>query len=642
MRSSRTQIRHGNATRLGRSLALGLVLAWLLTILLGAAPPAQAQPAALNPAPISPHLATALATSDAPQPVLVVLKAQVEPLAVTAALAEDAGLTPEERRIARATALYRSLTAHAAAAQAPLLAWLDARGIPYRRYYIVNLISLDADAALAEQLRRRPEVARLVANPTVHTLSAVVAPPALGWALSLQPADTPNAPALLYGLEAIGAPALWARGIRGQGIVLAGQDTGVEWEHPALRARYRGWDGQSAVHDYHWFDAWAGTPQFDPCAGRVDPCDDNGHGTHTVGTLVGHIGTQPLGAAPDARWMGCRNMLRGFGTPESYIACFQFFLAPYPQGGDPLRDGRPELAPHILNNSWGCPPYEGCDADTLAAVVEVAHAAGQLVVASAGNSGPGCSSVRDPIAIYADTLTVGSHDASGAMAGSSSRGPVTVDGSARLKPDISAPGVGIYSAYRGGGYAFLSGTSMAGPHVAAGAALLWSAFPYLVGEPELTRQLLIKSATPMPSALCTGGDTPVRPNPVSGYGRLNLVAAWEMAQRPWHVAVEVTGAGGQPLAGATVHWIDEETGYQFAGTTVYNGQVRHAPLFAGRYTLQVTVGDAQITVTGIALNATHEEVTGEAGDATLRVRYVGRAEPRPEPRTYYLPWLRGP
>ena len=625
-------------------------MAWLLLAGLGAGQPTQAQPAALNPAPISPVLAAALAADDAPQPLLVLLKAQADPAAVaaavTAAQADDEDLTPEARRIARATALYRSLTAHAAASQAPLLAWLDARGITYRRYYIVNLISLEADAALAEQLRRRPEVARLVANPTVHTLAAVSAPPALGWALTLQPTlapttHDPNAATLLYGLTTIGAPDLWEQGVRGQGIVLAGQDTGVEWEHPALRTHYRGWDGQSVTHDYHWFDAWAGNSQFDPCAGRTDPCDDHGHGTHTVGTLVGHSGTQPLGVAPEARWMGCRNMLRGYGTPESYIACFQFFLAPYPQGGDPLRDGRPELAPHIINNSWGCPPYEGCDVDSLAAVVEVANAAGQLVVASAGNSGPGCSTVRDPIAIYADTLTVGSHDAIGNMAGSSSRGPVMVDGSARLKPEISAPGVGIYSAYRGGGYAFLSGTSMANPHVAGGAALLWSAFPFLVGEPELTKQLLVKSATPMPDALCTGGDQAVRPNPVSGYGRLNLRAAWEMAQRPWRVAVEVTDADGLPLNGATVTWSDEETGYRYTGTTPYSGQVRHTPLFAGRYTLLVAYDGAQISVSGVLLDLGNDEVMGDAGDESLRVRYAARAEARRVAPPIYLPWMIG-
>src|SRR5205085_7688764 len=112
----------------------------------------------------------------------------------------------------------------------------------------------------------------------------------------------------------------------------------------------------------------------------VLPCDDSGHGTHTMGTAVGSDGgTNKIGMAPGAKWIGCRNMDRGVGTPARYIECMEFFLAPYPVGGTPAQ-GDPNLAPDITTNSWGCPPSEGCSATTLQAAVEAQRAAGIFMV----------------------------------------------------------------------------------------------------------------------------------------------------------------------------------------------------------------------------------------------------------------------
>jgi len=97
------------------------------------------------------------------------------------------------------------------------------------------------------------------------------------------------------------------------------------------------------------------------------PCDDMGHGTHVMGTAVGWDGGENrIGVAPGARWIGCRDMDNGFGTPATYLECFEFFLAPYPVNGTP-EQGDPDLAPDVTNNSWSCPPAEGCSAGTLAA-----------------------------------------------------------------------------------------------------------------------------------------------------------------------------------------------------------------------------------------------------------------------------------
>ncbi len=157
---------------------------------------------------------------------------------------------------------------------------------------------------------------------------------------------------------------MWALGYEGQGIILASQDTGVQWDHPALIGHYRGWDAgtSTASHAYNWLDAFPTDPNRPgTCSPDLQvPCDDYGHGTHTVGTMVGEApvdtgGYDRVGMAPQAQWIGCRNMDNGDGTPASYTACFEFFLAPYPQGGNPATEGNPALAPNIINNSWTCP-----------------------------------------------------------------------------------------------------------------------------------------------------------------------------------------------------------------------------------------------------------------------------------------------
>ncbi|HRW08820.1 MAG TPA: S8 family serine peptidase, partial [Caldilineaceae bacterium] len=227
------------------------------------------------------------------------------------------------------------------------------------------------DQALAIALTKRPEVARLVANPQVEN-ALTEATATTRWAqqlMTLAAGEVAATAALPYGLEYTHADAVWAAGYTGQGIVIASQDTGVQWDHPALQAAYRGWVTQTVTttltatggmtttvnHVYNWFDAWGLDGRPITCAQDAQiPCDDHGHGTHTVGTMVGDAtaqGASILGMAPGAQWIGCRNMRRGVGTPASYTACFEFFLAPYPQGGDPFTDGRPELAPHIINNS---------------------------------------------------------------------------------------------------------------------------------------------------------------------------------------------------------------------------------------------------------------------------------------------------
>src|SRR4030095_10174593 len=111
-----------------------------------------------------------------------------------------------------------------------------------------------------------------------------------------------------------------------------------------------------------------------------------------------------VGVAPGAKWIGCRNMDQGNGTPATYMECFQFFIAPTDSAG---ANPNPTLRPHVMNNSWGCPPSEGCAANTLRTIVENTEATGIFVEVSAGNAGPSCSTVNDPPAIYAASYSTG-------------------------------------------------------------------------------------------------------------------------------------------------------------------------------------------------------------------------------------------
>jgi subtilisin family serine protease len=231
--------------------------------------------------------------------------------------------------------------------------------------------------------------------------------------------------------------------------------------------------------------------------------------------------------APGAKWIGCRNMDGGVGTPARYIECMEFFLAPYPVNGTPAQ-GDPSKAPDVTTNSWGCPTSEGCSAGSLQAAVEAQRSAGIMMVVAAGNAGSACSTVNDPPAIYDASYSIGAlTNGTDSIASFSSRGPVTLDGSGRMKPDISAPGTSVRSANRTSDTAYMSisGTSMACPHVAGAVALLWSAQPTLRHDIARTENVLNSSAVHLLANTCDGGNPPASPNNTFGFGRLDVKAA---------------------------------------------------------------------------------------------------------------------
>jgi subtilisin family serine protease len=424
----------------------------------------------------------------------------------------------EGSKLQRGREVFRRLRARAPE-QAALQAWLGSRGISSRSLWIAGVVAAELDSGVLGELANRSDLAAILLDapvrfdlPTPSSEPLFFLPEAVEW-----------------GVQKIRAPEVWSLGVDGDGVVVGGQDTGYRWDHAALKNQYRGWNGSSVDHNYHWHDAiHSGGGSCG--ANSPVPCDDHNHGTHTMGTIVGDDGgTNQIGVAPGARWIGCRNMDQGVGTLSTYLECFQWFLAPTDLAGN---NPNPDLAPDVINNSWGCPPEEGCNStnwSVMEAAIEALRAAGIVVVVSAGNSGPACSSVSDPPAIFEGSFSVGSTTSSDTLSSFSSRGPVTVDGSNRLKPNVVAPGSSVRSALKSTptSYGTMSGTSMAGPHVAGAVALLISAHPALRGKVELLELLLEKTAVPTVSGASTCGGIPPTtiPNPSFGWGRIDAFAA---------------------------------------------------------------------------------------------------------------------
>jgi subtilisin family serine protease len=427
---------------------------------------------------------------------------------------------------AKATYVYQTLQQNALHSQRSIASFLEVQHINYQSLLVVNAIRAEGTLDIIKAIAQRPDVARLLTDHMV-TFSRPV---------DMGNDETTSRSTVTWGIDMINADDVWSMGYTGQGVIVAGEDTGYEWSHPALKSKYRGYDAilDTADHNYNWHDAIhnpdPNNPDtLNPCGyNSTEPCDDYGHGTHTMGTMIGSDGDNQIGVAPDAQWCACRNMERGVGTPFTYIECFEWFLAPTDLNNE---NPDPTKAPHVINNSWSCPPSEGCDSinfEIMNIAINNLRAAGIVVVVSAGNEGSGCSSISSPASIYEGSFSIGATRSNDTIAGFSSRGPVTSDHSNRLKPNVSAPGVGVLSSTPGGNYDFSSGTSMAGPHVAGVVALMISANPDLAGEVEIIEHIIESTAVPKTTdQQC--GDVPGEsiPNNTYGFGRIDALAAVE-------------------------------------------------------------------------------------------------------------------
>jgi serine protease AprX len=434
-------------------------------------------------------------------------------------MAEQADLSEAAfipRRKDKAPFVFQQLTATAERTQRQVLKAVQKHGSSYRPFFIVNMVRVErADLALLETLARLPEVSRIDPNPRVS--NNLPRPESF---------DEGGDRAVEWGVLKINADDVWALGYDGTGIVIGGQDTGYKWDHAALKNQYRGWHGAYAAHSYNWHDAIHSASGGNPCGSNSPfPCDDHNHGTHTMGTMVGDDGgSNEIGVAPSAKWVGCRNMDVGNGTPATYIECFEWFLAPTDSTGN-IATANPALAPDVINNSWGCPTSEGCNSGNFATMETAVNnlvMGGVMVVASAGNSGSNCNTINDPPAFYANSFSVGATNSTDDIAGFSSRGQASY--SNLLKPEISAPGVNVRSSLKNGDYGASSGTSMAGPHIVGTVALMLDANPNL--SIALLREKIEDSAVPRTTTqTCNSIPGSNVPNNTYGHGRADALAA---------------------------------------------------------------------------------------------------------------------
>jgi subtilisin family serine protease len=412
-------------------------------------------------------------------------------------------------------------------------AFLKSKGIPYKKLLTLQCLAVDLTGAQAQEISRLPNVRRIQIDPIMEMVR-----PEEDRTIDLRD------PMYTWGIEMIRADLVQEMGIKGLDVVIGGNDTGVGWDVESLVNTYRGNGPGGLDHNYNWHDAIHEIsplhgdsiilPTNNPCGLDTNaPCDDHGHGTHTLGTALGQIGDDVFGVAPEAEWVACRCMERGYGSLSTYTECFDFFLAPTDTAGE---NANPDMAPHVIVNSWKCPEMEGCNLSNWA-VMETAvnnlRAAGVVVVVSAGNDGGrGCSSLNAPAAIFGGAFTVGATAGNDSIAGFSSRGPVMSDSSGRIKPDIAAPGVAVRSQIHTGAFQTWNGTSMAGPHVAGVVALMISANPQLAGKVSIIEDIIKRTAvTKYQDELGCDTITMQVPNNIYGWGRIDAYEAVQEAIR---------------------------------------------------------------------------------------------------------------
>lgn len=458
----------------------------------------------------------------------------------------------------RGAFVHNRLRSVAGVTQDRIRTLLRLKGVRHKPFWIVNAIQVEGDGALLKQIATLPEVREIIGDRVLS-----IPKPQLAAAI-------PSTGGVEWNIRRINAPLVWSNYLAtGEGVVVCNIDTGVQFDHPALVNQYRGKTPEGFQHDYNWFEP--ASPSALPY-----PHDDGGHGTHTMGTMVGGTGPSDImGVAPGAKWIAAKACAGQTCDFAALLACAEWVLAPTDlNGNNPM----PGLRPNIVNNSWGLPFSD----PWFRGVVQQWVAAGIFPVFSGGNDGQyGCFTVMSP-ADYPESYAVGGFDYDNNLSWFSSMGPA-ING--LTKPNITAPGSDIRSAFPGNAFAVSSGTSMAAPHVAGAVALLWSAAPTLKGNIELTRQLLDRSAIDAPGQSCGGYPTN---NTMFGEGFLDVSLA--VAQAPLGAASTLSGfvsnaVTAEPITNAQVLVLGPATG---TAVTADNGMYAFPSLPAGTYEIVVT------------------------------------------------------
>jgi subtilisin family serine protease len=416
---------------------------------------------------------------------------------------------------ARGQFVVDELRRTAAASQAPVISFLKQRGVKYEPFWIANTILVEAGDETRKLIAGFPEV------ESIEPDQQIVLDDTRAIAPAAKPSTGGNAELYItgYNVARLHAPAVWKTVTEGAGIVVGVIDSGFA-PHPAINARFRGFkdEGDQFDNAYNWRDTVSGDPCLDT------PCDDNGHGTHVTGTIVGKDGNDVIGVAPAAQFIACRAFNRdGKGVVSAIVTCLQWFANPTDPNG---RSPKPELRPQIVSMSLGA-----SNSLTLSSAVEALVGEGTLVVAAAGNSGA-CKTIFYPGALsYALAVgAVSDDETTNKLAGYSSSGPIP--NSTLIKPDLVAQGTNVVSAWPDGSYEPMNGTSMATPAVSGVAALVMSARPRWIDHPAQLAQLLRDTANRNVVAANRSACSVGYPNNASGWGLVNAYAAVLKAEQP--------------------------------------------------------------------------------------------------------------
>ena len=397
-------------------------------------------------------------------------------------------------------------------------------------HWLSNMVIVRATVATIRQLALRSDVEQAELDLVVTLIDPVYVD---------HEKSSPVTRGIQDGVDNIEADRVWYElGIFGENAIVAGIDTGVMGTHSSFATR---WQGHFTTPEEGWLDVLGNS---------TTPNDGHGHGTHTMGTMVG-ASSDTIGVAPGARWIASNPIDQGTGGgfDSDVIAALEWVCDP---DGDP---GTVDDMADVAQNSWGVNEnfggYYDCDSRWWDAI-DNCEAAGTVLTWSAGNEGPSGTSLRSP-ADRADNpyncFSVGStlRNPPFTISSFSSRGPSGCGGPYAVKPEICAPGSDIYSAYNNGGYTTMSGTSMAGPHIAGVVGLMRSANPDV--DVETIKQIL------MDTAIDLGADGE---DNIYGWGFVDAYEAVLAVMQGYGTlqGVVTSNDNGLPIAGAYVHIMD--------------------------------------------------------------------------------------